>query len=127
MHIKYNPDTLAPAYSNYAQATEIKLSGRMLFISGQCGVQPDGFIPEDFEEQCRVAFDNILKILSSSGMTVADIAKITIFMVDSADLNVVRKVRDEKFSDIPVSSSFIFVSGMIKPEFKLEIECIAAK
>lgn len=127
MHKKHNPATLAPTYSHYVNGTEVDPGRRWLHVSGQCGVRPDGSIPNDFDSQCEVALDNVLAVLSSADMGPSDIVKVTFFMTDRNDLRRAREIRDRKFEGVAVSSTLIFVSGMILPEFKIEIECVAAK
>jgi enamine deaminase RidA (YjgF/YER057c/UK114 family) len=127
VHKKYNPPTVAPAYSNYAQSTEVQAVKRWLYVSGQCGVRADGSIPSDFRSQCELAMDNVLANLSAADMSAEDIVKVTLFVVDRADLGEARQVRDAKLGGNPVSSTLVFISGLILPEFKIEIECVAAK
>lgn len=127
MHKKYNPETIARAYSNYVNGTEVDAGKRWLYVSGQCGVRQDGSIPKDFREQCEVALDNVLEVLRAADMGAEDIVKVTFFMVDRGGLKDAREVRDAKLGGIPVSSTLIFVSGFILEEFKIEIECVAAK
>lgn len=127
MHKKYNPPAIAPVYSNYVNSTEVEAGKRWLYVSGQCGVQADGSIPTEFRAQCEVAMDNVLANLAEAGMDAEDIVKVTFFMVDRADLKAAREVRDSKLRDIAVSSTLVFISGFILPEFKIEIECVAAK
>lgn len=127
MHKKHNPPELAPAYSHYVNGTEVEPGLRWLYVSGQCGVRPDGSIPSDFATQCEVALANVLAVLKSGGMGPKDIVKVTFFMTDRNDLRQAREIRDRKLENVAVSSTLIFVSGMILPEFKIEIECVAAK
>jgi len=127
MHRKHNPITIAPAYSNYVNGTEVDSDKRWLYVSGQCGVRKDGSIPDGFADQCEIALDNVIEVLKSADMDVEDIVKVTFYMLDRDHLKEAREIRDRKLRNIPVSSTLILVSGMILPEFKIEIECVAAR
>ena len=43
----------------YSQAVEIAGGTRMLFISGQLGVEADGTMPTGMTEQARIAWRNL--------------------------------------------------------------------
>ena len=50
------PDTFRAIYSH---AVEVGKPGRVLVISGQFGVTPDGHLGKDFAAQCEQAMDNV--------------------------------------------------------------------
>jgi enamine deaminase RidA (YjgF/YER057c/UK114 family) len=127
MHKKYNPPGIAPPVANYVNSTEVDSGKRWLFVSGQCGIRADGSIPADFRSQCQVAMDNVMANLQAAGMSAEDIVKMTFFLTDRADLKEARGIRGEKLGNINVSSTLVFISGLVLPEFKIEIECVAAK
>lgn len=55
------------------------------------------------------------------------VVKLTIFLTDLADLEVVRLVRDEYIAkQAPPASSLVQVSGLVTPAFRIEIEALAA-
>jgi enamine deaminase RidA (YjgF/YER057c/UK114 family) len=57
----------------------------------------------------------------------ADVIKLGYFLTDLGDLPVVRRVRDE-FVNVaqPPASTLVQVSGLVNPEFRIEIEALAA-
>ncbi len=124
---KLNPSTILAPVSNYANGTLVEPGLRWVYTSGQVGITKDGKCPEDFESQFAIAMDNILEILKEGDMGPEDIVKITMYMVDRADLGAARRIRDSKLNDVPVASTLIFVSGFVMPELKVEVECVAAK
>jgi len=127
MHKKHNPSAIAPPFSNYAHAVESAPNLRWLHVSGQVGVKPDGSCPSDFAGQCEAAWDNLLQALKAAGMGPQDIVKVTTFMTDRNDLAASRPIRERKIEGVPVAATLIFVAGLARPEWKIEIECIAAK
>jgi enamine deaminase RidA (YjgF/YER057c/UK114 family) len=58
---------------------------------------------------------------------VRDLVKLTVFLLDMADLETFRKVRDE-FVDPwrPPASTLVQVSGLAHRDFRIEVEAIAA-
>lgn len=57
--------------------------GGLVYVSGQLGVRPDGSHTADkpFEDQVRVALDNVLRVLESAGLGPADVVKVTAYIV----------------------------------------------
>ena len=80
---RINPAGLfqSPAFS---QAT-IAPTGRTLYIGGQNGVDGSGNLARGIEAQTRQVFENIDTILAAAGASPADVAKLTIALVDGVD------------------------------------------
>ena len=55
----------------------------------------------------------------------SDIAKVTVFVTDMSTLPEIHKVRSEFFDPPYPASSLVEVSGLVKPEYMIEIEAIA--
>ena len=60
-------------------------------------------------------------------MTLQDIVKTTIYLVDRADYPAFVKVRTEVLNGHKPASTLVYVSGLVKPEWKVEIDVIAAR
>ena len=75
--------TVAPSASGgYSQAVEVQNSMRLLFISGQIPVKPDGEVPDSFVEQARLAWANVEAQLKAANMSLENIVKHTTFLSD---------------------------------------------
>lgn len=110
----------------YSHATEISSASKMLFISGQFGVRPDGSLPEAFANQAEQAFDNIKALLAASGMTFANVAKLNFFLTRSTDVVELVRVRERKLAGgVPPAVTVITVSALARPDYLVEIEAIA--
>ncbi|MEV5738430.1 RidA family protein [Microbispora rosea] len=81
----------------------------------------------DWEAQTRLAMRNVGAALEAGGATWKDVFKLTIYVVDTSALPVVRRVRDE-FVDVdrPPASSLVRVAGLFRPDLLIEIEAVAA-
>ena len=121
------PDTVAPPFSAYSHAVEIPAGARMLYVSGQLGVAPDGTVAEDFTGQADQAFRNVLAILDSAGMTASDLVRVNTFLTDSADIGAYRAIRDRHLGGHKAASTMIVISALAQPRFRIEVEAVAAR
>lgn len=127
MNRPLTPSDMRPPFANYSHGMEAPAGSRMVFVSGQLGVDPDGRVPEDVGAQADLCFANITRILAAAGMTLADIVKVSGFVTDRADMPAYMQARDRHVGDPPPASTLMIVSGFNRPEFKVEIEAIAAR
>lgn len=121
------PATVAPPFSAYSHAVEIPANSRLLFVSGQLGVAPDGSVPEDFAGQANQAFGNVMAILKEAGMGPADIVRVNTYLTDSGDIGGYRAIRDSHMGGHEAASTMIVISALAQPQFRIEIEAVAAK
>jgi reactive intermediate/imine deaminase len=120
------PDGMPPV-NGYSHA--VSFEGQLVVVSGQVPVDADGRLvgPGDPEAQVRQVFRNLECALAAAGATMDHIVKLTVFLTDMADLGVFRKVRGEYIrADRPPASSLVRVSGLVNPEWRIEVEALAA-
>lgn len=113
-----------PVHPAYSQAMEAP-AGRMLFISGQVGAAADGSVPADVGEQGKLAIANLNAVLAQAGMTNANLAKITIYLTDGADMPAFFAATFGTLPSPPPATTLLVVKGLFQPELKVEIEGIA--
>ena len=119
-------DTIALGVPNYSHGIQIEGAQRWVQLSGQVGVAPDGRVSSDFEQQCRQAFQNIHACLRDAEMGFNDVVMLRIFLIDREDLDSLRKIRSEFFGTRCFPSTLVFVSGLVNPAWKVELEVTAA-
>jgi enamine deaminase RidA (YjgF/YER057c/UK114 family) len=119
-------DVAAP-FGNYSHGAIIPPEAITIHLAGQVGVRPDGSIPDDAGEQTRIIFANIEAILASQGFAFGNIVKMSYFVVDAEDLAAIRAVRDTAISAPWPAASLVLVKALGRREWKLEVECIAAR
>lgn len=68
-------------YAEHRYSAAIR-SGDLLFVSGQVGSREDGTPEPDFQQQVRLAFDNLHATLAAAGCTFDDIIDVTSFHTD---------------------------------------------
>lgn len=88
-------------YEKHRYSAAIR-SGDLLFVSGQVGSREDGSPEPDFEQQVRLAFDNLVAVLAAAGATLDDIVDLTTFHTDpEAQFETVMAVREAIFGAPP--------------------------
>ncbi|CAN0305514.1 unnamed protein product [Phaeothamnion confervicola] len=123
-----NPATIAPPAGKYQLAVEVPAGARMLFISGQLGLKPDGTLAKGIEGQADAVWANIKAILAEAGMSFADLVKVNILLIDAGDILPSRAARDRALgSTRPPASTLAVIKALAAPEYLIEIEAIAAK
>jgi enamine deaminase RidA (YjgF/YER057c/UK114 family) len=75
-------DPRAHGYSHVASVSEKDL---LVFIAGQGGSKTDGVLSDDFRTQVKIVFENIEIALSSKGLKMQNIAKLTTLVVNYDD------------------------------------------
>ncbi len=120
------PKSIRPPFAKYSHGVEVPAGKRLVLCSGQLGVGPDDAIPEDAGAQAELCFANIAAILAEAGMGLKDIVRINAYVTDRAYMRPYMEVRDRLVADPPPASTLMIVSGFTRPEFKVEIEVIAA-
>ncbi|MGX5695207.1 RidA family protein [Agromyces soli] len=121
------PEGVYPPTADFSQAIRVS-GGDLVFVSGIIGMRPDGSMPADTREQVELAFANLAKVLDASGATPADVVKVNVFVGEDFRLmrDDVREIRSRYFAhDFPVST-LVQVAGFASPEYRFEIEAIAA-
>ena len=84
------------AIGTYSQAI---LVGNTLYLSGQIGLDPySRELVEGIEAQIRRVFDNLKAVCEAAGGTLADIAKLNIFLTDLSNFQLVNQIMGEYFA-----------------------------
>jgi len=76
-------DAAPAAVGPYSQAIAAP-QGRLVFLSGQIGLEPatGELVSENFEGQVRQAFANMQAVIGAAGGTLASIVKLTLYLTD---------------------------------------------
>ena len=120
------PKSTRPPFAKYSHGVEVPAGRRLVVCSGQLGVGLDDSIPEDVAAQAELCFANIEAVLAEAGLGLKDLVRINAYVTDRAHMKAYMEVRDRLVADPPPASTLMIVSGFTRPEFKVEIEVIAA-
>jgi 2-iminobutanoate/2-iminopropanoate deaminase len=121
-----NPAQIHPPFAPYSHGMVVPAGQRLVFCSGQLGIDAEKHVPSDCEGQARICFDNIAAILNEAGMSLANIIRINAFVTGREHLGAYMGVRNTLFAEPYPASTLMLVSGFARPEFVVEIEAIAA-
>jgi 2-iminobutanoate/2-iminopropanoate deaminase len=114
---------LAEPISHYADAV---LAGGVLYVSGIVPVDADGAVVEgDVVAQARQVFATMRKVLDAVGAAPADVAKVTVYLLDMDDRPRINPVRQDFFGASRPASTLVEVSRLAVPGALLEIDAIA--
>jgi 2-iminobutanoate/2-iminopropanoate deaminase len=117
--------TGAPAaIGPYSQA--IATEG-FVFCSGQVGLVPaTGELVDGVEAQADRALRNLAAVLDSAGLTMADVVKTTVFLVDIGDFAAVNAVYGSHMADPLPARTTVAVAALPRGA-RVEIEAIARR
>ena len=101
------------AIGPYSQAIR---KGDTLYLSGQIGMVPatGELVSDDVKEQTAQALANMKAILAEAGATPADVTKVTVFIVDMAEFQIVNGVYSETFGADAPARSCVAVAALPK-------------
>jgi 2-iminobutanoate/2-iminopropanoate deaminase len=121
-----SPASIRPPLARYSHGIAVPADHRLVITAGQLGIDPDEKIPEGSEAQADICFANIAAILAEDGMTMANIVRVSVYVTAREHMEGYRRSRDRQFPGTPPSTTLIVVAGLVRPEFVIEIEAIAA-
>ena len=116
---KNAPEAIGP----YSQAVR---QGNFIFFSGQIALRPDGSMsPGGIEEETKQALNNLEAILESSGASLDNVVKTTVYLTDLKNFPIVNEIYAEYFKENPPARATVGVSSLPKGAL-IEIDMIAA-
>jgi 2-iminobutanoate/2-iminopropanoate deaminase len=122
-----NPETIHAPAGRYVHQIEVSGESRMLFLSGQVGMRPDGSVPDDPVEQLGVALENVLRNLEAAGFEPADLVKTTTYLIGEMDPTPRRAVLDGVLGEHLTTSTLIYVTRLAAPAYLVEVDAWAVR
>ena len=101
--------------------------GDLVFVSGQAAIDEDGGLVGvgDFDAQAELVFKNLARVLQAAGSSLADVAKVTIYLTDMANFPKIVELRGKWFTEPYPADTIVEVASLALPELEIEIEAIA--
>ena len=122
-----NPETIHQPVGRYVHQIEASGEGRLLFLSGQVGMRPDGSVPDDAVQQFTVCLENILANLAAAGFETTDLVKLTTYVVGAMDAAGRRAALDRLLGSHVSTSTLVYVAALAAPEYKVEVDAWAVR
>lgn len=120
------PSSIRPPLARYSHGIAVPADYRLVITAGQLGIGSDDVIPVSSEAQADICFANIAAILVEDGMKLEHIVRLSVYVTAREHMEGYRRSRDRQFPGTPPSTTLIVVAGLVRPEFVIEIEAIAA-
>lgn len=127
MLTRLDPATIHPPFARYAHGVAVEAGSRLVFCSGQLGIDAAAAVPPDAFGQARLCFAAIAAILAEAGMDLADLVRLNAYVTGREHLPAYMAARDAVLSGPPPASTLMIVSGFARPEFLVEVEALAAR
>ena len=118
-----------PAPRGYANGVEAQ--GRLVFVAGQIGWNPEtaAFETDDFVGQVDQALRNVRTVLAEAGARPEHLARMTWYVTDrlayAANTRALGRVWRESFGRHYPAMTLVIVAGLLEERAKVEIEATA--
>ncbi len=101
------------AIGTYSQAVRC---GSTVYLSGQIPLVPESMtlVEGDMEAQIRRVFDNLAAVARAAGGSLADVAKLNVFLTDLNHFALVNQVMEEYFAEPYPARAAIGVAALPK-------------
>jgi enamine deaminase RidA (YjgF/YER057c/UK114 family) len=115
----------------YANGILVPAGRQLLFVAGQIAWDAgQRLVSDDFVEQFARALTNVLTVVDAAGGEAADVARLTVYVVDRAEYVASRRELRGRWHELMGSHypamALVEVSGLLAPGAKVEIEATAA-
>ena len=106
-------DKAPAAIGTYSQAVKV---GSTVYLSGQIPLVPETMklVGDDAEGQIRQVFDNLSAVAQAAGGSMADVAKLNIFLTDLSHFPLVNEVMADYFQQPYPARAAIGVAALPK-------------
>lgn len=124
--------TVRPPVGYYSHVAVASGNVKTLYIAGQVGNDSSGVVPEDVVAQARNALRNVRNIVESQGGHINDIVKWNWYIVGPLSPEQLAGIREARLALTkdrtapPPASTWVYVSALAAPQYRIEIEAIAA-
>ena len=120
-----NPPTLS-APTGYTHVVQVH-RGRTVYIAGQVAFDKSGNVvgKGDFAAQATQVFENLKLALAAAGATFDNLVKVTTFVTDLSQIQVLREIRAKYYGKNAPASTLVQITQLANPAFMIEIEAIA--
>lgn len=109
--------------------SRVVVAGALVAVSGCAPTNPDGSSAGGVDPylQAKACLEVIRSALTRAGCSVADVYRTRIYLTDAADWKAVGRAHGEYFSGNPPASTMVVVKGLLRPEWRVEIEADAVR
>jgi enamine deaminase RidA (YjgF/YER057c/UK114 family) len=126
-HLRFHNPKGKPSAPGFTQGVEAIGPARIIYVSGQQGLDAENKVVGDFEAQVAAAFDNIKAILADAGASFDHVVKLNHYFIDlKAHQRLLGPIRAKYFVGRPQpASTTVQVGGLVRPGALYEVEAVA--
>lgn len=97
-----------------------------VYISGTASINNKGEVMHvgNVQQQALRMWENVETLLNEGGMSYDDVMQIIVYLRDSADYEMVKRMFEQKFPQIP---TVFTLAPVCRPTWLIEMECMAVK
>ena len=101
-------------------------AGDLLFAAGQIALDPatGKFLEGDITQQTDRVMQNLAAVLRGANLSLADVIKTTVFLVDMADYAAMNEIYGQAFGQNPPARTTVGATALPKSA-RVEIDCVA--
>ena len=119
-----NPEGSEGIYESL-QFSQAVRAGNMVWISGQVGMDASFNMGDGIEEQTRMAFQNLQRVIEAAGGTLADIVELVTYHISMKDMKGFSKVKAEFIPEDYPAWTAVGVTELVLPGLLVEIRATA--
>lgn len=112
------PAGMAPGATPFSPGLKV---GNIIYVSGQVA----GEAGPDIQAQTSAALKKIRAIVDAAGSSMSRVDKCTVFLTRQADFAGMNDVWRATFPTSPPARSTVIVAALARPDFVIEVECMA--
>ena len=113
-------------FDKFQYSAAVKAGG-LVFVAGQIGLNPDGSLPEQPEQQFVNAFERLKLVLEEAGCEMGDLVEIVSYHVGlGAHLAAFAKVKSRYVPAPYPTWTILDIAGLARPGLIIEIKAVAA-
>jgi len=124
LQVEDAPKAIGP----YTQAQVVRLHGgqKLVYTSGQVGIDPKTgeLVSGGIQAEARRVMQNLAAVLRGANLSLADVIKTTVFLVDMADYAAMNEIYGQAFGQNPPARTTVAATALPKSA-RVEIECVA--
>lgn len=114
----------SPYESSVGFSRAVRVGDRVI-VAGTAPIWPDGSCDPDPGRQAARCFEIIVAALEDAGASPDDVVRTRMFLTDAADADAVGDAHGAVFGDVRPAATMVVVAGLLRPDWKVEIEAEA--
>lgn len=116
-----NPAGTEAVYKRMQFSQAVK-AGNMVWVSGQTGIDENWKPAEGIENQARLAFQGLERVIKEAGGTLADIVELVTYHTSMKDIKGFSRVKAEFIPEDYPAWTAVGVTELVMPELLVEVK-----